>query len=73
MQRRPLFALTAISALATLAGTFSLPAFADGKETNLSFYTSDITGKFRIVVQGITSNDVIYGEHFFEVKPKVNP
>lgn len=43
------------------------------KETELSFYTSDITGKFRIIVQGITANDVIYGEHFFEVKPKVNP
>ena len=43
------------------------------KEAELEFYTSDITGKFRIVVQGITNNDVIYGEHFFEVKPKVNP
>ena len=36
MQRRPLFALTAISALATLAGTFSLPAFADGKEIKIA-------------------------------------
>lgn len=43
------------------------------KEAELEFYTSDITGKFRIVVQGITNKDVIYGEHFFEVKPKVNP
>ncbi len=40
------------------------------KETELSFYTSDITGKFRIVVQGITNKDVIYGEHFFEVVKK---
>lgn len=40
------------------------------KETELSFYTSDITGKFRIVVQGISNNDVVYGEHFFEVKEK---
>ena len=43
------------------------------KETNLSFYTSDITGKFRVVIQGITNKDVIYGEKFFEVKPKANP
>jgi len=38
-----------------------------GEEVNLSFYTSDITGKFRIVVQGITNEDVIYGETFFNV------
>lgn len=43
------------------------------KEANLEFYTSDITGKFRVVVQGITNNDVIYGEHNFDVKPKANP
>ena len=43
------------------------------KETEIEFYTSDITGKFKIVVQGITNNDVVYGEHFFEVKPKQNP
>ncbi len=41
------------------------------KETTLDFYTSDITGKFRIVVQGVTSNDVVYGESFFNVqKPR---
>ena len=39
-------------------------------EKELSFYTSDITGKFRIVVQGITDKGVVYGEHFFEVKGK---
>lgn len=38
------------------------------EETELSFYCSDITGKFRVVVQGITDNNVIYAEHFFEVK-----
>ncbi|MCY1513446.1 hypothetical protein D9M68_479460 [compost metagenome] len=37
--------------------------------TKLSFYTSDITGKFRVVVQGLSKNDVVYAEHFFEVKP----
>jgi hypothetical protein len=40
------------------------------KEAELSFYTSDITGKFRIVVQGVTDKDVIYSESFFEVKGK---
>lgn len=40
------------------------------KEQEITFYTSDITGKFRVVVQGITSNDVIYAQHEFEVKAK---
>ncbi len=40
-------------------------------ETELSFYTSDITGKFRIVVQGITNQDVVYGEDSFTVQKKV--
>jgi hypothetical protein len=40
------------------------------KETDISFYTSDITGKFRIVVQGITNEDVVYGESSFVVKKK---
>lgn len=33
-----------------------------------SFYTGDITGKFRVVVQGLSVNDVLYGETSFEVK-----
>lgn len=37
-------------------------------ETKLSFYTSDITGPFKIIIQGITNNDVIYGEKEFNVK-----
>jgi hypothetical protein len=40
------------------------------KEAEISFYTSDITGKFRIVVQGITTGDVVYGEDSFTVKKK---
>lgn len=40
------------------------------KETELSFYTSDVTGKFRIVVQGITNSDVVYGEDSFTVRKK---
>jgi hypothetical protein len=37
-------------------------------ELELSFYTSDIPGKFRIVVQGIAKELVLYGEQFFEVR-----
>lgn len=40
------------------------------KETELSFYTGDITGVFKIIVQGITDNDVVYSEKKFEVKNK---
>ncbi|WP_461486073.1 hypothetical protein, partial [Pedobacter sp.] len=40
------------------------------KEASLDFYSTDITGKFRVVVQGITDTQVIYGEKFFEVKKK---
>jgi len=36
----------------------------------LEFYTSDIIGKFRIVVQGITGNNVLYEQSFFDVKAK---
>ncbi|GAB3934519.1 hypothetical protein [Mucilaginibacter myungsuensis] len=39
-------------------------------DTELSFYTSDITGKFRIVVQGVTDKDVVYSEAIFNVKKK---
>jgi hypothetical protein len=37
-------------------------------DTDLSFYTSDITGPFKIIVQGISSNSIIYGEEQFNVK-----
>ena len=37
-------------------------------ETEFSFFTGDITGKFRIVAQGIGVKDVIYGESSFIVK-----
>ncbi|SKA13014.1 hypothetical protein [Sediminibacterium ginsengisoli] len=39
-------------------------------ETELSFYTSDITGRFRIVAQGITSNGVTHAEASFTVKQR---
>ncbi len=35
----------------------------------VSFYTSDITGRFKIIVQGAAGKDVTYGEASFEVKP----
>jgi hypothetical protein len=38
-----------------------------GKAQEVSFYTSDITGPFKVIVQGITDNDVIYGETSFKV------
>ena len=37
-------------------------------EAELTFFTSDITGRFRIVVQGCTADDVAYAEHSFMVK-----
>ncbi len=37
------------------------------RDTEFSFYTSDITGRFKIVVQGVTGNDVTYGEKAFNV------
>ena len=40
------------------------------KTTELKFFTSDITGKFKIVAQGITGADVVYATATFEVKPK---
>jgi hypothetical protein len=36
-------------------------------DVEFSFYTSDITGPFKIVVQGLTESDVIYGEKEFEI------
>ncbi len=32
-----------------------------------SFYSNDITGRFKIVVQGLTTRDMVYGEQTFEV------
>ena len=37
------------------------------KNAELLFFTGDITGKFKIIVQGITANDVTYGETTFNV------
>ncbi|MGG9962782.1 hypothetical protein [Ferruginibacter sp. SUN106] len=53
--------------LSTLYWNYSLLTNANG-EAELIFYTSDITGKFRIVVQGVAKDEVLYGEQFFEVR-----
>jgi hypothetical protein len=39
-----------------------------GKETELSFYTGDIRGMFKVIVQGVTGEQVVYAENRFEVK-----
>ncbi len=39
-------------------------------DVDLNFYTSDLTGKFKIVVQGLTPSDVIYGVKYITVKNK---
>jgi hypothetical protein len=44
--------------------------FVDSKEIELEFYTSDITGPFSIVVQGVSSKDLIYERKEFSVKKK---
>ncbi len=38
-----------------------------GEAQEVSFYTGDITGAFKVIVQGITDDDVIYGETLFRV------
>lgn len=40
------------------------------KTKEITFHTSDITGKFRIIIQGITTDGVVYGDCTFEVKGK---
>ncbi len=38
------------------------------KPQELSFYTSDIAGKFKVIVQGVTSTGVVHGEYVFNVR-----
>lgn len=40
------------------------------KDVSFTFYTSDITGRFKIIVQGVSGNDVLYGEQTFMVRKK---
>jgi hypothetical protein len=41
-----------------------------GQTSKIEFYTGDITGKFKIIVQGMSKNDFIYQEHSFSVLDK---
>lgn len=59
--------LSELQYLSTLFWKPGIITSASG-EAELSFFTGDISGKFRIVVQGISAKDMIYGEHIFEVK-----
>jgi hypothetical protein len=36
----------------------------------LSFYASDITGRFRIVVQGVTNDGLVYGQSYINIHKK---
>jgi len=46
----------------------NLTPLESGKPIELSFYTGDIKGEFKVIVQGVGANDVVYGEHKFVVK-----
>lgn len=52
--------------LSTIFWDYSIP-INSGKATELSFYTSDIVGKYRVVVQGVTTAGVVHGEYVFNV------
>lgn len=41
-----------------------------GKSKSISFHTSDITGKYRVIIQGITQNKQVFGQYYFDVKKK---
>lgn len=45
-----------------------LYAVSPENQVPISFYTSDIAGEFKIIVQGITDKGVVYGEKTFTVK-----
>ena len=52
--------------LSTLYWNYSLLTNEKGEAT-ISFYTSDIVGRFKIIAQGVTEDDVFYGEATFNV------
>jgi hypothetical protein len=53
--------------LSTLYWNYAVTTDKNG-DAEISFYTGDIPGKFRIVVQGVTTDNVVYGEYYFDVK-----
>ncbi|WP_316818797.1 hypothetical protein [Pedobacter nyackensis] len=42
----------------------------NNENKEFTFYTSDITGKFKVIVQGISEREVLYSDYTFEVKGK---
>lgn len=42
----------------------------NNKTKEISFHTSDITGTFRVIVQGVGTDGILYGDYSFEVKKK---
>ena len=54
---------------ATVYWNYQLPLTVD-KPTFIKFNTGDLTGKFRIVVQGVADSGLIYGEKVITVQHK---
>lgn len=54
----------------TIYWKYNVPVTSSG-ETSLWFFTNDITGRFRIIAQGVTQEDVLYSEQTFNVKKKL--
>ncbi len=52
--------------LPTIFWKYSVSVHSD-KAIELSFYTSDIVGKYRVIVQGVTTAGVVHGEYVFNV------
>jgi hypothetical protein len=52
--------------LSTLYWNYSLLTDEKGEAT-ISFYTSDIAGRFKIIAQGLTNDDAFYGDVTFSV------
>lgn len=48
---------------------FAESIVTSGETTSLSFYTSDLNGEYKVVIEGITNDgNIIYGESFLEVR-----
>ncbi|KLT63653.1 hypothetical protein [Pedobacter sp. BMA] len=54
---------------ATVYWNYQTPLTAD-KPTVIKFNTGDLTGKFKVVVQGVADNGLIYGEKIITVQRK---
>ncbi|MEO8174815.1 MAG: hypothetical protein ABI581_17085, partial [Sediminibacterium sp.] len=54
------------SFLSTIFWDYSV-SVSTGKPSEIVFYTSDIPGKFKVIVQGVTTAGVVHGEYVFNV------